>query len=196
MKQIKLLSLIGIVGLLVACGGADSSADSQSEEQVTGIQKMNVDELNQEVLRRVKAVAEDSTGDRQLAKDLLEAYAVFGERFPNRANSAEYIFKAGEIAMNLNQTAKAIKLFTTVFDDYKDYEKRPYALFMKAFVIENQAENYPEATIYYKDFIRMFPDHPMADDAQYSIENMGKSPETLIREFEIRDSIQAAQGGA
>lgn len=34
-----------------------------------------------------------------------------------------------------------------------------------------------------------FPNHEMADDARASIDNLGKSPEEIIRGFEIKDSL-------
>ena len=77
--------------------------------------------------------------------DLMQAYTVYGARFPNTAGAPDFLFSAGEIAMNLGLTVQAIKLFETVYDDYQDYEKHEYALFFKAYVIENQAMQYEEA---------------------------------------------------
>jgi hypothetical protein len=36
-------------------------------------------------------------------------------------------------------------------------------------------------------FIQTYPDNEFADDAAISIENMGKTPEELIREFEAKN---------
>lgn len=195
MKTLRLIGFTLLLGSMMACGN-QKEEEQVEESQYVALEKMDISRLEEEIKQRSKAVEEDSTGDRQLSAALLEAYMVYSDRFTDRQMSAEYTFRAGEIAMNLNHTADAIKLFTKVFEDYKDYEKRPYALFMKAFVLEEQAANYPEAQYYYKEFIKKFPDHPMAEAATYSLKNIGKSPEELIREFERQDSIKAAQGGA
>ena len=98
--------------------------------------------------------------------------------------------------MGINMTAESIKYLDKVYNDYPRFEKRPYALFLKAFVLENQSNNLAEAERVYTQFIEEYPNHEMADDAKYSIDNMGKSPEELIREFEIQDSIKKAQEAA
>lgn len=69
-------------------------------------------------------------------------------------------------------------------------------MFLKAFVLENQAQKYDQAKEVYEEFILLYPGHVMADDARYSIENMGKTPEELIEEFERQDSIRQAQEAA
>lgn len=182
---------------VVACGNKDNAGENSTEESAyVDLKKLDVDALDAEIKKRSKAVEMDTLGSKDLAVALLEAYEVYGEKFPNYTNAAEYTFRAGEIAMNLNHTAQSIKLFTKVYDEYKDYEKRPYALFMKAFVLENQAMNFPEAEIHYKKFVKDYPDHPMADDAEYSLKNLGKTPEELIREFERQDSIRKAEEAA
>lgn len=180
---------------LIACN-SQSSGDSntESEEIVeVNLYQLSAEEMVTEINKR-KALAEsDTTANKQILIDLMEAYKAYGERFPNTAGAPDFTFRAGEIAMNLNRTVEAIKLFEIVYDEFRDYEKRPYALFLKAFVLENQAMQLEEAERIYNQFIEEFPDHPMADDAEYSIKNMGKSPEELIREFERQDSIRQAQ---
>ena len=64
-------------------------------------------------------------------------------------------------------------------------EKKP-----KAFVLENQINDYDQAKNTYEVFIEEYPDHPMRDDAEYSIKNMGKSPEELIKEFEANQEAE------
>lgn len=192
MRTIKISILTILLGLFAACGSQSSNSDESSIQKIT-LSELDVEALDAEIIKRIKAIEKDTVADKLKSAALLEAFAVYGNNFPNHTKAADYTFRAGELAMNLNHTAQSIKLFTKVYDDYKDYEKRPYALFMKAFVLENQGHNYDEAKIYYEEFISEYPDHPMTDDAEYSVLNLGKSPEELIRGFEIQDSIRAAQ---
>ena len=194
MKILKFTAIALIATLVIACGS--KGGDATTTEEVV-LESLNHDNLLVEIEKREKALSQDSVKtDRQKAEDLLEAYMVFQERFSNDDKSAEYLFKAGEIAMGINLTAISIKCLDKVYNDYKSYEKRPYALFLKAFVQENQANNYEEAKANYELFIQEYPEHEMTDDAEYSIKNMGKTPEELIREFEIQDSIRAANAEA
>lgn len=193
MRKVVAIAIIVSMGFLVACG-SQQSEENQEESTYIALDKMNIESLEDEIKKREKALNEDSSGvDNRIAANLMEAYSVYAERFPNRANSADRLFKAAELAMSLNHSAQSIKYFSKVFDDYPEYDKRPYALFLKAFVLENQAKDYDQAKMVYENFIELFPKHAMADDAEYSLKNMGKSPEELIREFERQDSIRAAQ---
>ncbi len=193
----KLALFFVICTAIWACGSQDNKQqDEVAEEAVVDLNLLSAEELLTVVNKRKAAAENDTTGNKYLLADLYVAYKTYGERFPNTAAAADYLFRAGEIAMNLNQSVDAIKLFEMVYNDYPDYEKHAYALFLKAFVIENQAMQYDEAKRLYTEFMEKFPDHPMADDAEYSIKNMGKSPEELIKEFEMQDSIKRAQEAA
>jgi outer membrane protein assembly factor BamD (BamD/ComL family) len=190
------LSIFFLTFLFAACDNQPKEG-KENEEAYVALDKMNIDNLGAEIAKREKALNNDSTAmDLRKAAALMEAYAVYAERFPNRASSAERLFKAGELAMSIKQTVQAIKYLDKVYREYPEFEKRPYAKFLKAFVLENQAQDFEQAKEVYQEFINEYPGHPMADDAEYSIRNMGKSPEELIREFERQDSIRQAQAEA
>ena len=197
MKKIAIYFLSISVLVLSACGGQESQDAEGKSTSYVPVDKMNIKNLEKEIEKREKALnMDDKSMDKYKARDLMEAYAAYGERFPNYENAADRMFKAGELAMGLGHKVQAIKYFEKVYNEYVDYEKRPYALFMKAFVLENQAMQYDEAKKTYEQFIAEFPTHEMVDDAEYSIKNMGKSPEELIREFEIQDSLKRAKEAA
>lgn len=193
----KVLFILGIISSLTFASCGQKANEEQTEEKAyVSLEKMSIETLEEEIAKREKVLNQDKNGiDSKNASDLMEAYTVYAVRFPNRANSADRMFKAAELAMSLNHTIQAIKYFAKVYNEYPDYEKRPYALFLKAFVLENQARDYVQAESVYQEFLRLYPGHDMADDAEYSIQNMGKTPEELIREFEKQDSIKAAQEG-
>jgi len=193
----NLLLIITVVFSLIACNSNTSNQSETTEEgvnEVLTLNNLNIDGLTEEIKKRELALTDVTQKvDRLNAQHLMEAYLTFERRFSNTNMAPVYLFKAGELAMSLDNTPAALKHFDKVYNRYKDYEKRPYALFLKAFILENQANNYDEARITYENFIEEFPTHEMVDDAQYSIKNIGKSAEELIREFEIQDSIRAAQ---
>ncbi|MBD98668.1 MAG: hypothetical protein CMO34_02410 [Verrucomicrobia bacterium] len=196
--NIKNLLLITAVTLGFMACNSDSSTQTENSEALDtagiALNNLNMEGLAEEIKRRELALTDVTQKvDRLKAQQLMEAYLTFERRFSNTNMAPVYLFKAGELAMSLNNTPASLKHFDKVYQQYKKYEKRPYALFLKAFILENQAKNYDEARITYENFIEEFPNHEMVDDAQYSIKNMGKSAEELIREFEIQDSIRAAQ---
>ncbi|MGD9992369.1 MAG: tol-pal system YbgF family protein [Salinivirgaceae bacterium] len=126
--------------------------------------------------------------DRQKGSEIIETYVVFAETFPDDTLSASFLFKAGEISMNLQFSEQAIAYFSKVRADYPFFYKAPECLFLKAFVFENQLNNIKEAEIYYKEFIASYPNHPLTDDAVASLEYLGKSPEELVRMFQEKNA--------
>ena len=63
-------------------------------------------------------------------------------------------------------------------------------LFLQGFVYESQLHNIIRAKEAYTEFIRKYPRHQLAKDAQFSIENLGKSDEELIKMFEEKNRAQ------
>ena len=51
-------------------------------------------------------------------------------------------------------------------------------------VYENYLGDLDNAKMIYLEFLEKYPDNEFADDAEISIQNLGKSPEELIRQFE------------
>ena len=192
MKIVKFVSVALFLSVLYACG---SSAEKQEEVAVeessvnVNVDKLNLENLVAEIEKREKAFKENKALNDNKGVELMEAYVAYAMRFGNRENADEYLFKAGEIAMGENLTVEAIRHLTRLYDEYPKYEKRAYGLFLLGFVQENYAKNLDEAKRIYELFLTEFPTHEMADDARASIENLGKSPEEIIREFERKDSL-------
>ena len=74
--------------------------------------------------------------------------------------------------------------FDRVYTDYKGYEKAPDALFLKAFVLEDQVKDLAAAEKAYKEFIKYNPDHPLVGSAEFSLANLGTPTEELLKKFE------------
>lgn len=192
MKILKIVSVVLFFSVLYACGSGDSKQeDTVVETRSTGVDvdKLNLENLVAEIKNREKAFKEDTVVNSGKGVLLMQAYVSYSTRFNNRKNADEYLFKAGEIAMGEKLTVEAIRNLTRLYDEYPRYEKRANGLFLLGFVQENYAMNLDEAKRIYELFLVEFPNHEMADDAKASIENLGKSPEEIIREFERKDSL-------
>jgi len=199
MKIFKILSLVTLVSFLPSCGDSSSKKQEVVVDESTGrvdVNKLNMENLLAEIKKREEAYKTNKTINNRNGFLLMEAYGAFSERFNNRENADEYLFKAGEIAMGANLTVEAIRYLTTLYDEYPRYKNRAYGFFLLGFVQENQANNLDEAKRIYKQFLVEFPGHEMADDARASINNLGKSPDQIIREFERMDSLAKVNGKA
>lgn len=168
------LFLITNLFLLASCVGPETKSEEKElsiEESIAG--------LENELFN-----SDQTKIDKRKALDLVKLYVKFTDEYPDDPISPEYLFKASDISMNLNRPTQTIKLFNKILTTYPSYNKTPTALFLKAFVYEDQLHDYDQAKKYYELFIVEYPDSEFADDAAVSLKNLGKSPEELIREFE------------
>lgn len=142
--------------------------------------------LEKAIAAKEKELYGDSTMtvDFSKAKDMIALYADFVKKYPDDAKAEDYLFKAGEVSMGVMQANVAIKYFEQYCEKYPQSEKAPYSLFMQGFIYETQVRNEEKAKMCYERFITKYPTHKLAEDAKYSIENLGKSEEELIRQFE------------
>lgn len=125
-----------------------------------------------------------NTLDRSMGTDIIDMYLAYAKEYPEDTLSPELLFKAGEVAMNLNLGNQAILYYNKVLANYPGYVKVPECVFLKAFIYENQLGQIKEAERYYNQFIEKYPDHPMVKDARASLKYLGKTPEELIKIFQ------------
>jgi tetratricopeptide (TPR) repeat protein len=144
------------------------------------------DAENNKIIDMEEQLANDTTLvlDRSTAVSLIKMYSDFASQFPEDTLAALYLFKAGELSMNMNMGNQAITYFTKVLNEYSKFDKRPETIFLQAFVFENQLKNEKRATELYQTFMDQYPDHILFKDAKASIANMGKTLEEIIQGFE------------
>jgi len=125
--------------------------------------------------------------DKKEAFKLMKAYAEFSEKFSKDSLAPEYLFKAGEMAMNIQMGGQAVSYFNDVISIFPDFRKAPEALFLTAFVFETQMNNKKRAKETYQQFIDKYPNHSLARDAKASIENMDIPLDELVKKFEEKN---------
>ena len=144
-----------------------------------------------EISAAEKVLFADSTMiiDKTKAGELMKLYIAYADQFQDDSSSADYLFKAGDIANNMRQPTEAIALFGRV-RRYQTYAKVPVALFLQGFITETELQDYGKAKEYYESFLQKYPNHQLTRDVQASLDNLGKSPEDLIKEFEANQKKQ------
>lgn len=150
--------------------------------------------LSNEIAEKEKNLYADSSmaPDPVKAKEIISLYTKYANDFPDDTASAAYLFKAGDISSKINETSQAIDIFGRMISKYPGHSNTPYALFLQGFIYENQLGDPMKARPYYEDFLKKYPDHPIAGDVHFSLENLGKTPEELIKEFESRSENKVA----
>lgn len=130
---------------------------------------------------------------RASADSLLALYDAFIEDNPEDSLAPVYLFKAGSVAMNGGAGNRAVTYFDKYIQAFPQGPKAPLCLFFKAFAYENVVHDIEQARENYLRFIEKYPDNEFTDDAKLALMNLGKSPDQMVREFELQhkaDSIR------
>ncbi len=149
--------------------------------------------------KQEKAMVEEAKQgkvDSVAVEKLLSSYETFADKYPGDTTAANFLFKAADFYRYMGKPLKSVGVYEKIYNNYPDFEKRPYALFLQGFIFENEINNKDAAKIKYEEFLKLYPDHPIAKDVKMTLENLGKSPEELMAEFEARqaqDSLESAQ---
>ena len=120
----------------------------------------------------------------EVASDLVTAYYDFANANPDDAMSPEYLFKAVDVSMNLNEPQRTIYMIDKLLKEYPDYPRTQAALFVKAFIYETRYNDLTMAKKLYEQYLVMYPNGEFANDCRASIENLGLTPEELVKKFE------------
>lgn len=131
-----------------------------------------------------QAFATEGAINPEVANDLVSAYCDFADANPDDAMAPEYLFKAVDVSMNLNEPQRTIYIIDQLLNNYPDYPRTQAALFVKGFIFETRYENYDMAKKIYEQYLVMYPDGEFAESCRASIENLGLTPEELVKKFE------------
>jgi len=126
----------------------------------------------------------ESVFNKETANQLINEYTSFADAHKEDSLAPDYLFNAAQVAMGINLSEQAIDIYKRIHNEYSDHEKAATSLFLQGFVYENQLNENAKAQMIYRDFITKYPNHNLIDDAKFSLENIGKSDEEIIREFE------------
>lgn len=129
----------------------------------------------------------------QKVTEAINSYEQIFEKHPDSPLAPKALFEIGKLyqsrsVKNLNTVAslnKAIEYYGKIFNEYPNNEEAPKALFMKGFIQSNELEDYPAAKSSFNMFIQKYPNNEMIPSAKAELENMGKSPEEILKEEEI-----------
>lgn len=131
-----------------------------------------------------QAFATEGAINPEVANDLVSAYCDFADANPDDAMAPEYLFKAVDVSMNLNEPQRTIYIIDKLLNNYPDYPRTQAALFVKGFIFETRYENYDMAKKIYEQYLVMYPDGEFTESCRASIENLGLTPEELVKKFE------------
>lgn len=123
----------------------------------------------------------------EVASDLVSAYCDFADANPDDAMAPEYLFKAVDVSMNINEPQRTISIIDRLLTEYPDFPRTQAALFVKAFIFETRYNNLDMAKKLYEQYLEQYPKGEFAEDCRASVENLGLTPEELVKKFESQN---------
>jgi outer membrane protein assembly factor BamD (BamD/ComL family) len=167
MNKVTSINLVILIAaLFVACG----SPRKPAIDRITELEK--------------QLSANPGKPDTAKAEILAAAYNDFARQFPKDSLAPVYLLREGGMLMNFGDGTKAVLVLDQFAQKYSASKQAPQALFLQAFIYENLLFNLAKAGEKYKQFLFRYPKDDLADDAQAALNNLGKTPDELVREFE------------
>ena len=162
----KILLILSLALMMASCGP-----------------KMTVEEINN-LESQVFGVG--SSPEKENIVKLVDAYVLYAKQNPDDVKSADYLFRALDMAVGVNAEGpqKAIDIADFMIEQYPDFEMTPMAMFLKGFVYETMMNDNEKALDTYHQFLDKYPNNPMAADVQSTIKNIGIPLDELIKTFE------------
>ena len=141
-----------------------------------------------EIIKIEKSLfGEQSDLNDSIANEFITKADLFIKTYKDDPRNPELLFKTGEVFNGLKHYDFAIRRFQQVFLNYPKSPKAAESIFICGFIYDGNLQNYSEAEYYYRKFIKAYPNHPLAKDAKITLDNLGKTPEEMVREFEKKN---------
>ncbi len=184
MKKVILIASALVLTVFTSCGnGGSDTPENDSIAQVNAAKKLYLDKItNAEV-----AMRNSKTYDSKLAIEALRAYNDFCVKYPNDSLTAEYLFKASDIAQGTGNYQQAATYLETILDIHTAYPKYADACFAAAFVYDSYLENVnngaDRARELYDFIITKYPTSSYAEQSKVLKEYIGKPDSVLYNDI-------------
>ncbi len=93
--------------------------------------------------------------------------------------SEKELFEMANQYMGQQNWQEAEQYFGKIYQQYPNGIFSSKALFMMGYINANHLNNLENARKYYQEFLDKYPDHDLADDAQYELTHLGKNADEL-----------------
>lgn len=153
-----------------------NTVGTRGERSTSLLDRLGSNMFNDSLMQLEKPVAREYV-------DACEAYALAMQADPS---GAEYLHKAAETARSLQTLDKALFLYDWIIKRYPDHPRAAQSLFLKAFTLDNDLNQFEEARKLYGEFLKKYPKNEFAPSAQFLLENLGKSDEELLESLQQR----------
>lgn len=175
---LSLFVLMGITG----CGGSEEEI-VYDEKQESFLPEVDYDEFTAELKGLEQKILAQNPPDENLLKEATTKFQDFAGYFPEDPKAPDYLFKASDYALLLNQVDKSVKILQRIIDNYPNYNQMESVMFNKAEHLDLNLRDTTGAKIAYQEFIDKYPNSDLVDDAESRIKYISLSLEELADKF-------------
>ncbi len=159
----KFIAVFIMLFLLVSCGSKKSDKELFDDAQ----RNLKEDKIPEAVIAYEELISNYS--ESNLAPEALSQLA------------SVYQNKRIKSLSEKENLEKAVMLFKKIHTDYPQSSYAPTGLFMAGFISANELKNFDQATEIYNQFLKEYPDHDLIVSAKAELENMGLTPEEILK---------------
>ena len=133
-------------------------------------------------------LTDKTTGRRDLKKvnEFVSIIEQFVMANPNNKLSPTYLKLAAEVVNSVKVYPRAIQFYDWILTKFPDSAEAPQALFMKGFTLDDGLKKKQAAQLVYQEFLKKYPKNDFADDTKFLLENITKTDEEIIKQFETK----------
>lgn len=118
-------------------------------------------------------------------KELHDLYLEYAKNYAKDTISPHFIYKAAESAVNTQQYDEAINNLDLLINNYPNHLLVPYSIFFKGFIYENFLNDKINAEKQYRFLISNYKEHPLSNQAIFSIESLQMSDKEIVERLEL-----------
>ncbi|MBU0489914.1 MAG: hypothetical protein KKD31_18395 [Bacteroidetes bacterium] len=146
-------------------------------------------DMLEQIAKAEKAV---KSGDNSQKQELRDMYMEYARKFSDEKDAAIKMFNACLMEYQDGKSRNAVVLLDEMVNLFPDAEVAAEGLFLKGYIFEVNLLELDSAKICYELFMKKFPKHDRANDVRISLDNLGKSPEQLLKQqlaMQPQDSV-------
>ncbi|MBK8504489.1 MAG: tetratricopeptide repeat protein [Saprospiraceae bacterium] len=152
------LCFIILISCLIAC----NSESAKTLQEIANLEAKLAEQPSQQILQELLALYQDMASKTRDEKRL------------------DFLWKAGETARAARDFQTAESIFKELYENNKGTDLAAKSLFLHAFMCDEDMKDHDKARELYQSFLTSYPDSDFNDDAQFLLDNLGKTDEEML----------------
>lgn len=192
MNKILLFVTAIVLFAMTSCGNEAGPADATDS---TPSEELTKEQLVDSIQKEETKMRSSQDFDPRQAMSALRLYTEYCNRYPDDTATAEYLFRASDIAQGTGNYQQAAELLETILEKHPGYRNYVDACFSAALVYDNYLENVnrgaDRAIELYDFIIEKYPNSYYAEQAKVLKTYVGKPDSVYYND--LREKMKTNQ---